>query len=90
PWFLNSYKNFLIPEGIIHLKTDNFSLFEYTLDIIRHNNLELLHSTPDLYNTEVPDESFYIKTFYEKQFIEEGKKITCLSFRLTNSEPIKR
>jgi tRNA (guanine-N7-)-methyltransferase len=89
PWFLNSYKDFLIPEGIIHLKTDNFSLFEYTLDIVRQNNLELLHSTPDLYNTEVTDESLYIKTFYEKQFIEEGKKITCLSFRLTNSGEIK-
>lgn len=89
PWFLNSYKDFLIPEGIIHLKTDDFSLFEYTLDIVRHNNLELLHSTPDLYNAEVSNDAFYIKTFYEKQFIEEGKKIGCLSFRLTNSGEIK-
>ncbi len=89
PWFLNSYKDFLIPEGIIHLKTDNFSLFEYTLDIVRQNNLELLYSTPDLYNTEVTDENLFFKTFYEQQFIEEGKKITCLSFRLTNNEPVK-
>ncbi len=89
PWFLNSYKDFLIPEGIIHLKTDNYSLYEYTLDIVRQNNLELLHSTPDLYNTGVTDENLFFKTFYEKQFIKEGKKITCLSFRLTNNEPVK-
>jgi len=80
PWFLNLYKNFLIPEGIIHLKTDNFLLFEYTLDIVRQNDLELLHSTTDLYNAEVTDEDLYIKTYYEQKFIEEGKKITCLSF----------
>ncbi len=89
PQFLNSYKDFLIPEGIIHLKTDNHPLFEYTLDIIRQNNLELLYSTPDLYNAEVSDENLFFKTFYEKQFIEKGKKITYLSFRLTNNEPIK-
>ena len=88
PQFLNSYKDFLIPEGIIHLKTDNHTLFEYTLNIIRHNNLELLYSTPDLYNAEISDEILNIETFYEKQFIEEEKKITYLSFRLTNSEPI--
>jgi len=74
PWFLNS--------------TDNFSLFEYTLDIVRQNNMELLYSTTDLYNAEVTDENLFFKTFYEKQFIEEGKKITCLSFRLTNSGAI--
>jgi tRNA (guanine-N7-)-methyltransferase len=48
-----------------------------------------LYSTPDLYNAEISDEIFNIKTFYEKQFIEEGKKITYLSFRLTNSGAIK-
>ena len=89
PWFINLYRDFLISEGIIHLKTDDFSLFEYTLDIIRQNNLELLFSTNDLYNTEVADEDLFVKTFYEQQFIEEGKKINFLSFRLTNSEPIK-
>ena len=88
PWFINLYRDFLISEGIIHLKTDDFSLFEYTLDIIRQNNLELLFSTNDLYNTEVTDEDLFVKTFYEQQFIEEGKKINFLSFRLTNSEPI--
>lgn len=89
PQFLNSYKELLTPEGIINLKTDNHSLFQYTLDIIKKNNLELLYSTPDLYSADISDENLQIKTFYEKRFIEEGEKITCLSFRLTNNKPIE-
>lgn len=89
PRFLNSYKEFLTPEGIIYLKTDNHYLFQYTLDIIKKNKLELLYSTPDLYSADISDENLQIKTFYEKRFIEEGEKITCLSFRLTNNKPIE-
>lgn len=85
PRFLNHYKDFLAPEGIIHLKTDNYLLFEYTLDIIRKNNLKLLYSTYNLYNSKISDETLHIKTFYEKQFIEEEKKICYLRFRLTNT-----
>ena len=30
PWFLNIYRNFLKNNGIIHLKTDNTELYNYT------------------------------------------------------------
>ncbi len=40
--FLNSYSNILKPDGLIHLKTDSRQLFDYTLELARHNKLQLL------------------------------------------------
>jgi len=83
--FLNRYKNILSADGIIHLKTDSAFLYEYTLDVIKQNKLNLIANTNDLYaNTEKGFEEslFSIKTFYEKKFTEKGFKICYLKFRL--------
>jgi tRNA (guanine-N7-)-methyltransferase len=48
PWFLNIYRNFLKDRGIIHLKTDNEDLYNYTLKLIKDNTLEILYSTDDM------------------------------------------
>ena len=41
PWFLNIYRNFLKDKGIIHLKTDNTELYDYTRKLVRDNALKL-------------------------------------------------
>lgn len=89
PYFLNQYKEFLKPSGIIHLKTDSTELFEYTGRIISHNELELIHSTSDLYSWSSDNEILGIRTHYEKIFLEQGKKITYTSFRLSRGVNIK-
>jgi tRNA (guanine-N7-)-methyltransferase len=48
PWFLNIYRNFLKDRGVIHLKTDNGDLYNYTLKLIKDNALEILYSTNDM------------------------------------------
>jgi tRNA (guanine-N7-)-methyltransferase len=48
PWFLNKYRNFLKDRGIIHLKTDNKELYNYTLKLVTDNALELLFTTDDM------------------------------------------
>lgn len=84
--FLNNYNKIISPKGIIHLKTDSLMLHEYTLDIIKFNNLELLFATNDLYNSSFDDEILSVKTFYEKKFLALGMPITYLKFRIpTNS-----
>ena len=47
--FLERYRHFLRPGGIIHLKTDSRFLYEYTLAVARVNGLPILASTTDLY-----------------------------------------
>ena len=50
PLFLQRYHHFLKPDGIVHLKTDSRFLYEYTMSVIRANDLEVLASGVDIYN----------------------------------------
>lgn len=49
PVFLERYRRFLRPGGIIHLKTDSTYLYEYTAAVCRANGLCVLACTDDLY-----------------------------------------
>lgn len=50
PRFLNSYRAFLKNNGLVHLKTDNTELFEYTKRVVSNNNLQIIFTTSDLYS----------------------------------------
>lgn len=80
PDFLEIYKKILVPGGIINLKTDADSLFEYTHEVISEMNLKLIKSTNDLYSSEVLSEEEIIQTKYEKMHLAEGKKIKLVRF----------
>ncbi len=80
PRFFNLYRKFLKDKSLIHLKTDNFYLFQYTLKVLEKNNVKPLIAVEDIYEAGLNNEVTQIKTFYEKQFLEEGKKITYLCF----------
>jgi tRNA (guanine-N7-)-methyltransferase len=88
PRFLNYYRSFLKKDGLIHLKTDSQELYEYTLDLIRANSLELVDKTPDLYSRKNLDDMLLIRTHYEQIFMDAGKAITYLSFRLNGEQAI--
>jgi tRNA (guanine-N7-)-methyltransferase len=89
PWYLNSYRQFLKNNGIIHLKTDNIELFNYTKTIVCHNKLEINFSTCDLYSENLPDDILSIITHYEKIFLTEGLKINYITFRLGQEKKIE-
>ncbi len=82
PQFLNRYYDILMPDGVIHLKTDNIIFFEYTLDVIRDNGHELLYTTYDVYGEENDEALIQIQTFYEKKWLKLGTKIKYLRFKL--------
>jgi tRNA (guanine-N7-)-methyltransferase len=88
PWFLNSYRIFLKDKGLIHLKTDNKELYDFTCKVLSHNNVETIISTNDLY-TEKIDNILSIRTHYEKIFLDAGLKINYLSFRLDKEKIIE-
>jgi tRNA (guanine-N7-)-methyltransferase len=49
PLFLERYRKFLKPGGVIHLKTDSRFLHEYSKAVAFENNLSILAATTDLY-----------------------------------------
>ena len=85
PLFLLRYNNILKKDGIIHLKTDNRMLFEYTLEVINKYNHNLHYSTPDLYNSTNTSEAISIQTYYENMFLKEKLPIYYLNFSLNNN-----
>lgn len=85
--FLALYKKFLEPSGIIHLKTDNSLLYEYTCQLCLHNELDVKISTNNLYNSGIDDEALLsIQTFYESQFLAKGIPIKYLKYTIEGHE----
>ena len=83
PKFLKRYKHILKENGLIHLKTDSEFLHGYTIGLLQGLGHEILMAHHDIYvNTEAPKEVVEVQTYYEKQFLQKGKSITYLKFRL--------
>ena len=84
PVFLDRYRAFLTPGGIVNLKTDSRLLHEYTLDVVREQGLELLEANDDIYGSGrvTEDDILNVKTYYEQKFLAEGLPITYMAFRL--------
>lgn len=81
--FLQKYKNILTPNGTINLKTDSEFMHGYTLGLLHGEGHEILHANHNVYKNEYsPEEVTGIQTFYEKQYLEQGKPITYIKFRV--------
>jgi tRNA (guanine-N7-)-methyltransferase len=80
PRFLEIYKQLLVPNGVVHLKTDSAGLFEYTLEKIKEFGVTIQDCTKDLYGRENNSEVLHIKTTYEAIFLKEGFSINYVRF----------
>lgn len=82
--FLMKYRHVLKDGGVLHLKTDSEFLHGYTLGLLHGMEQEVLYANHDVYRNEgSPEEVTGIQTFYEKQYLEAGKPITYIRFRLS-------
>ncbi|SEC50451.1 tRNA (guanine-N(7)-)-methyltransferase [Tenacibaculum sp. MAR_2009_124] len=81
--FLKKYQHIITPEGTINLKTDSEFMHGYTLGLLHGEGHEILHANHDVYkNHYSPGEVVETQTFYEKQYLEQGKPITYVKFRV--------
>ena len=81
PRFLEIYKRLVKPGGGIHLKTDDDTLYHFSMESIGNSPAEIIHATDNLYNEgfrhpELTD----IQTTYEKRFLAESKTIKYINF----------
>lgn len=81
--FLKKYYHILKEGGIMNLKTDSEFMHGYTLGLIHGEGHEILHANHNVYrNGGAPEEVTSTQTFYEKQYLEIGKPITYIRFKL--------
>jgi tRNA (guanine-N7-)-methyltransferase len=80
--FLNRYRRILKPGGIIHLKTDSESLFQFTLNVIESEQCNIHRIVEDVYREAPDDPLLSIQTHYEKQHLSNAKTIKYISFSL--------
>ncbi|SNQ43058.1 tRNA (guanosine(46)-N7)-methyltransferase TrmB [Cellulophaga lytica] len=81
--FLAKYRQILKADGVVNLKTDSEFMHGYTLGLLHGKGLEVLYANHDVYKNEgSPKEVLEIQTFYENQYLEKGKPITYIKFRV--------
>ncbi len=84
PKFLEIYKQLVKPGGLIHFKTDNTGLYEYTYLVLNDRpDCQIHFNTADFYESELRDAHHGIKTRYEKIFSDKGEKIKYIQFSFT-------
>ncbi|MCQ2975624.1 MAG: tRNA (guanosine(46)-N7)-methyltransferase TrmB [Bacteroidales bacterium] len=86
--FLNMYRLICKDDAIINLKTDSRLMHFYTRALLKANNIEPLMATDNLYENENISDVLKIRTFYESMFLNEGKKITYLRFKISKNKEI--
>ena len=83
PRFIAEYRKFLKPDGLIHLKTDEPNLYQYTLEtILEDQKCKLNYYSPDIYSAPLLIPELATQTYYEKMHLEEGKKIKYIQFTI--------
>lgn len=88
PRYLDLYESLVKPGGLIHFKTDNLELFQYTLELLQERKSEGLIYTFDLYASDLQHHTLNIQTTYEKRFLAEGLPIKYLQY--TNTAPSEK
>lgn len=84
--FMKLYREILIPNGIVHLKSDSNFMFTYTCAMVEENKLPVLYKTDDLYHSDLVDDILKIQTYYEQQWLARGLNIKYIKFECQDRE----
>lgn len=82
PKFLRLYQQFLIPNGLIHLKTDSPNLYQFTKLVIEMYGCKLYQDCNDVNALKNIPKELQIKTHYESLDIAQSNRIHYLCFSL--------
>ena len=79
---LDLYTQFLKKDAIVHLKTDNEMLFDFSVEVAQERNYSIDILTKDLYQEFFVDDVLSIKTVFETKFLAMGIPIKYLRYRI--------
>lgn len=79
--FLSLYRKILAPGGVVHLKTDDPTLFEFTVQTLAEDlQCRILYQNSDIYASELAFPELTHKTRYESEHLADGRKIKYIRF----------
>lgn len=80
--FLDHYKQALQSGGLLHFKSDNTPLYEFTIESITAYGCEILENYSDVHGDKIENTLLReVKTRYEKKHIALGETIKYVKFR---------
>lgn len=82
PVFLERYRKICKPDSIIHLKTDDPTLFNYSVEVAQQQQLPINQLQEHIYEHGTPQGPLAIRTYYEGLNISESNQIKYLQYRL--------
>ena len=71
-----------MPNGKVHLKTDDDFLYDYAMKFLQKQKVEITFHSDDLYSHNNIDEIKSIKTRYERYYLKHGRIIKYIEFVL--------
>lgn len=87
PLFLNQYRRFIVSGGLVHLKTDEGLLYDFTLETLaEYPAAELRYHDNDIYAKPLLMPELNFHTFYEKMHLAAGKTIKYVQFSLETAQ----
>lgn len=85
--FLNRYRKIMKAGGKVNLKSDSDLLYEFTKEVVAEGKYKVEVDSANIYEELIPSiadaplaKDLEIKTYYEKRWLSEGKKIKFISF----------
>jgi tRNA (guanine-N7-)-methyltransferase len=79
--FLNLYTSILKDGGLIHLKTDDLTLYEFSLESFNTwGKGQIIYSNNDIYSGPLETNDLIHKTYYEFTHLSEGKSIKYIKY----------
>lgn len=81
--FLDTYQHIIRKGSIIHLKTDDTTLYEFTLETLKsYPGSKIFYHNDDIYAAPLAFPELEYKTRYEKEHLEDGRKIKYVRFSI--------
>lgn len=81
--FLEKYRQVLRPGGLVHLKTDERKLYDFTLETIAEDpRCNIIYHDDDVHGKPHPFGELDIKTFYEAKDIAGEKQVKYVRFTI--------
>jgi tRNA (guanine-N7-)-methyltransferase len=90
PKFLRMYQQILLPNGLIHLKTDSPQLYQFTQTVINLFDLKLLYNYDDVAMQDPTNLELSIETHYQQLDIAGSNRIHYLQFLVDKPFPIEQ